>query len=468
MEVVSQRISLFFLFVSFVWCSLSKAELAGSHIRKSSSPKGIFLSNKTNSNLKSYQPDFEACQKIDAKGNLIPITTISPSTAGIPTLVEKDQNDRKLYDLIDAIYKQTYARLQENLAESKKRLQCLDSIYSSLDNQKKILSDICSTTLTELANTSVAYGRTRLELAIALPDDQVLNETQYKTLNTKLRTPVNTFKKKQMEPLSKDEKNYLEKDWNKYLSDLDQEAKEKTKNHYNPVMGPESEQFKKIMIQNVRQKAMYNYHLQMTKYPLLQFLSSNKGLSEKDYRKAYTDLILSTENEIQKIKDRQNFLKLNPDKISSDDLAMLNYQTAEEVLQENPDYCGIAQSFMEYQKAKNIYLTTASLTFFIGGGLLKIPPSALVTVGAALTGYSTYNSYVEYKKAMQAYLTSPTYELEIFQKSKVDAQKADLLINGVFLSTMPFGYLTRKALMSTETTKAISFQQILSYFRTGN
>lgn len=381
------------------------------------------------SQYSDYDPFFEACKKIDSNKKIIPVKAVSPITLGIPKIVQSDKNGHTAYDLINEAYKYTQSVLRQNLENTKKSLACVDEVFN------KKISDIkneCKSTFQEMANSAIANQRARYELAIALPNGKVLNDTQYRTLNTDLNIPLNTFKAEKWQPINEREKKILTETWDQFLLDVDKESKEKMPNSNSGFSsGPTpNQQYKLMLVQQKRKSAMLNYHMQMTQYPLIQFLPSDDP-NKSDFKKAYELIIKNIENEMENIKTKQNKLVLdNPKKeITSEDLFVLNYQTTENLLASNPEYCSIAQSQMEFQKKKQMYFTGGTMAVMLGASFVKVPSAAIFTVGSALSGLSSYEAYVKYKEAMQAHLASPTYEDQVFRKVKVDQDKQAFVLN---------------------------------------
>jgi hypothetical protein len=384
-----------------------------------------------------YDPFFEACKKTDANQKTIPVEAISPNQMGVPQIIQNDQmkpQSHSAFDLINKSYKTTQGTLQQNLENTKKSLACLDEVF---EKEFAKLKTECQGTFKELSNTAVATHRARFELAIALPDSKVLNETQYQTLNTDLKTPITTFKAATWDSLTKNEESTVRQSWDAFLSDAEKQAKEKAPASFNFAGSPVSLDFKKSLIEKKRNSAKLNYHLQMTKFPLIQFISSSNP-QKADFKKAYELVIENIEKEMDKIKTKQNKLVLDPKKqVSSDDLSILNYQTTENVLKSNPEYCSIAQSLMEFQKQKQMYIDGGTVVVLLGATLSgNVPAAAIFMAGLAHTGYNTYDGYIKYKEAMQAYLASSTSDDQIFIKSKVDANKESLVVNTALLATL--------------------------------
>jgi hypothetical protein len=395
---------------------------------------------KQNSNTgkyTKYDPFFEACKKTDSNQKTIPIEAISPNQMGVPQIVQNDQmkpQSHSAFDLINKSYKTTQATLQQNLENTKKSLACLDEVF---EKEFAKLKMECQATFKDISNTAVANQRARLELAMALPDSKVLNETQYQTLNTDLKTPITTFKATPWVALTKNEESTVRQSWDAFLSDAEKQAKEKVPASFNFAGSPVSLDFKKNLIEKKRNSAKLNYHLQMTKFPLIQFISSSDP-QKADFKKAYELVIENIKKEMDQIKTKQNKLVLNPKKlVNTDDLSILNYQTTENVLKSNPEYCSIAQSLMEFQKQKQMYIDGGTMAVLLGATLSgNVPAAAIFMAGLAHAGYNTYDDYIKYKEAMQAYLASSTSDDQIFIKSKVDANKESLVVNTALLATM--------------------------------
>lgn len=112
---------------------------------------------------------------------------------------------------------------------------------------------------------------------MGLPSQKVLNELQYNSLNTELNTPVTSFKVGQWNPLSVSESEFVSKTWdNFYKKKQTKKSKEKVKDHFNFSTKSVSLDYKKNLIQQKRSAAMMNYHLDISRYPLIQFLKSDQ------------------------------------------------------------------------------------------------------------------------------------------------------------------------------------------------
>ena len=436
-------------------------ELAGFSKSKNAQ---TFINSKTETETPKYtkyDPFFDACKKPDANKKIIPIEAISPIKFGVPQIVQSDQQGHTAFDLINSAYKYTQSVLKQNLENTKKSLACVDEVF------KKNITDIkseCHGTLDDVANSAMANQRARYELAIALPNSQILNDTQYQTLNTELNIPINTFKANPWNPLTVREKNILSEKWNSFLNESEIESKEKSPSSFSYTAKPVSHQIKLDLIEQKRKSAMLNYHLQMTKYPLIQFIQTDDP-GPGDFKKAYELVIQNIEKEMDNIKSKQNKLVLNSNqKISTDDLYILNYQTTENLLQSNPEYCSIAQSLMEFQKKKQMYIAGGTMAVMLGATASGyVPAAALFTAGSALSGYTTYVDYVKYKESMQAHLASPIYEDQVFRKTKVDKDKEAVVI-GATVSVALGLPAPVKLTQYLSQVKTISASQISKYF----
>jgi len=409
--------------------------------------------------MADYDVYFDSCQKSKSLNSKGQISAINPNHLGIPALVQKDQNGVQAFDLVNAAYKHTDKMLKQNLEKTKESKKCLKAVFST---EFKNLTTFCQDVYVQIMQTSASIYRARLQLAMALPSSSELTPLQYKTLNTNLNVPVNTFKVEKWMPLSKDEKNRLSQEWTELLSIIEKKASMDMKPSNSGFMSG-ADEYKKNLIQQVRQKALLNYHIEMTQYPLIQFLKSSEP-TEKEFESAYDKAIQSIEKEIDNIRAHQNKLVLSDKKIiTEDDLFILNYASTEEVLRSNGQFCSVAQSLVEYQKLKNMYVSYGSMVLFIGASYLKVPATALLTAGIGLSGLSLYQSQVEYKKALQAHLASPSYDDQVFRKSKVDESKEGIVLNSAFLGLAGAGGLSnfRQAILIS---KQVAGQQVTQFF----
>ncbi len=431
-------------------------------LMRSSPSQPVDKTEKTESSVYTkYDPFFESCKKTDLNKKIIPVEAISPLKFGVPQIVQNDKKGNTAFDLINETYKYTQSVLKNNLENTKKSLNCVDEIFD------KKLTDVkleCQSTLQDVMNSSLANQRARYELAMALPDSKVLNETQFRTLNTDLNIPINTFKSEKWNPLNDREKKVLSETWSVFLIDIEKQAKEKMPANFSFTGPSVTQQYKLDLIAQKRKSALLNYHLQMTKYPLVQFIKTDDP-QKNDFKKAYESVIQNIEKEIENIKTKQNKLVLNSAKeISSDDLFILNYQTTENILAANPEYCSIAQSLMEFQKKKQMYYSGGILTVMLGASLSgKVPAAAIFTAGSALSGLGTYNAYVKYKESMQANLASPVYDDQIFRKVKVDANKQAFVLDGTMAIALGLPNPIKLGQYLKQTAK-ISEAQMAKYF----
>jgi hypothetical protein len=426
-----------------------------------------------------YEPFFEACKKYktgkpDKKGNptqeLIPISAVSPIKNMLPTIIQDDLHQNTAFDLINTSYKYTYDVLKKNLEHAKKSLACVDSIF-----QKKMseLNPDCQDAFEEVANSAIANSNTRAELAIAFTEEPHLEAdmeyasdtktpAEFFTINKYMRMPLNTSKAESYTKLTDLEIKNINENWLPLIKNADQESQKDIPfwvYHDVTALG------KKLkMIYPIRKKALLNFNLNLAKYPLIQYIKSDDP-GREEFNFAYQKVVKNIEKEIALIKERQNRLILDPKKeVKSEDLFILSYQTTEGILVANPQYCSIAQSLNEYQVKKGYYVGGASLVAFLGASRLRVPAPVIFAAGTAVSGLATYESYKTYKAALQAHLSSPTYEDQVFRKVKVDAAKTDLIISGGMAAAfgLPTGVMMKDVL---KTAKSISKIQISQYFK---
>ncbi len=375
-----------------------------------------------------YEPFFEACRSKDKTQKTDTIEAISPMKYGVPQIVQSDEKGQSAFDLINEAYKTAQSKLKNNLEQAQSALSCIDEVFEKNISE---ISSRCHKTSQDIQEAALANQRARYALAMGLPSQKVLNELQYNSLNTELNTPVTSFKVAQWNPLSVSESEFVSKTWDNFIKKTDEEVKEKVKDHFNFSTKSVSLDYKKNLIQQKRSAAMMNYHLDISRYPLIQFLKSDQPQKD-EFKIAYSEVVKNIQNEMENIKTKQNNLVLNPKKqVNTDDLFILNYQTTEDVLSGQPKYCSIAQSLMEFQKKKQMYISAGSAIAFVGASLTgQIPAAVIFATGSALSGYNTYEAYVKYKAAMQAHLAATTFDDQILRKKAVDEEKSETVLQG--------------------------------------
>lgn len=244
-----------------------------------------------------YEPFFDACRSKDKTQKADTIEAISPIKYGVPQIVQSDEKGQSAFDLINEAYKTAHAKLKKNLEQAQSALSCLDEVF-----EKNIpeISSRCHKTSQDVQEATLANQRARYALAIALPSQKVLNELQYKSLNTELNTPVTSFKVAQWNPLSVSENEFVSKTWDNFMTKTDEEVKEKVKDHFNFTSQSVSLDYKKNLIQQKRSAAMMNYHLDVSRYPLIQFLKSDQPQKD-EFKNAYSEVIKNIQNEMENI-----------------------------------------------------------------------------------------------------------------------------------------------------------------------
>ena len=83
--------------------------------------------------------------------------------------------------------------------------------------------------------------------------------------------------------------------------------KEKVKDHFNFSTKSVSLDYKKNLIQQKRSAAMMNYHLDISRYPLIQFLKSAQPQKD-EFKIAYSEVVKNIQNEMENIKTKQNLM----------------------------------------------------------------------------------------------------------------------------------------------------------------
>lgn len=413
--------------ISFLSC-FSHLAISSELVRAGSTSSTATTTVESSTAASKYEPFFEACRSKDKAKKSDTIEAISPIKYGVPQVVQSDEKGQSAFDLINEAYKAAQFKLKLNLEQAQNALSCLDEVFEKNISE---ISSRCHKTSQDIQEAALANQRARYALAMGLPSQKVLNDLQYKSLNTDLNTPVTSFKVAQWNPLSASENEFVSKTWDNFMKKTDEEVKEKVKDHFNFTGQSVSLDYKKNLIQQKRNAAMMNYHLDISRYPLIQFLKSDQP-QKNEFRNAYSEVIKNIQNEMENIKTKQNSLVLNPKKqVTAEDLFILNYQTTEDVLSRQPKYCSIAQSLMEFQKKKQMYISAGTAIAFVGASLTgQIPAAVIFATGSALSGYNTYESYAKYKAAMQAHLAATTFDDQVLRKKVVDEEKSETVLQG--------------------------------------
>lgn len=265
-----------------------------------------------------------------------------------------------------------------------------------------------------------------------------------KDINGDLDT-LGSYKFVDWEPLSVIEKKFSEAQMNDYVSQIQSEAKRKSKS--GEICKTCEEQFIADALLAVKLQHYQTYTQMMSELPIMQYLKDPK-FTKKDLKAIFKEMNEGLDKEVKHLDELERYASQVP--IPPDALNILNYSAeVEEELLENDKLCGLATSLMftmsnrEIGNGIAIGLPILAASFFAGPVVLALGGSAMmatvVGTGTSIIASGAFvgRSYADFKKAQNLSLSHIYGDDLGADQAKLDSASRKLKYDVV---TLPVGF----------------------------